>query len=47
MPGDSGLAAVVAVQGPTGPGLPLMTGPAVEVATVGMRGCTRRGGHEN
>lgn len=47
VPGDSGLAAVVAVQGPTGPGLPLMTRPAVGVAIVGTWGCTKWGGHEN
>lgn len=47
VPGDGGLAAVVAVQGPTGPGLPLMTRPAVGVVTVGMWGCARQGGHEN
>lgn len=47
VPGDSELAAVVAVRGPTSPGLPLMTRPAVGVVTVRMRGCARRGGHEN
>lgn len=45
--GGSGLAAVAAVRGPSGPGLPLMARPAVVVLSVAAQGFRRRGGHEN
>lgn len=45
--GGSGLAAVAAVRGPLGLGLPLMARPAVGVLSVGARDFRRRGGHEN
>lgn len=45
--GGSGLAAVAAARGPSGPGLPLMARPAVVVLSVAVQGFRRRGGHEN